>query len=79
MKLYVLMTSLTLAVGVSLGYWTGQESARTGFAKGCAATGFAVVYDNQRKEKRYFHCFELELQEPPEPRDAPDAGNFVVL
>ena len=79
MKTYVFMTSLALAAGVSLGYWTGQGSAETEFAQGCSATGVVVVYDHQAEVHRHFHCFELEdLKETPT-RETPDAGNFVTL
>lgn len=69
MKTYVLMTSLVLAGGMSLGFWTGKGSAQTKFASGCAANGLVVVYDYQTEEHRRFHCFELgqvEESEKPE-------------
>ena len=69
MKTYVLMTSLALAAGVSLGFWTGKGSAQTGFASGCAATGLVVVYDYQTEEHRQFHCFELGQPGQPEKPD----------
>jgi hypothetical protein len=79
MKIYLLMTSLALAAGTSLGYWTGQGSAETGFAQGCAETGIVVVYDHQSEAHRHFHCFELEHQQSPERQKTPRPGKFVTL
>jgi hypothetical protein len=79
MKLYVLMTSLALFAGASLGYWTGQGSAETQFAQGCADAGVVVVYDHQTELHRHFHCFELEDLHQPSPRDPPQRENFVTL
>lgn len=79
MKLYVLMTSLCLAAGASLGYWTGQGSAQTDFAKGCAESAIVVIYDYKSEEPRHFHCFELEQQQPEKTKEKPGAGRFVVL
>ena len=75
MKLYVLMTSLALIAGASLGYWTGKGSAQTGFASGCSATGIVVVYDYAAESHRHFHCFELEdLEGPVHPEEpGPDS------
>ncbi len=72
MKLYVLMTSLALVAGASLGYWTGKGSAQTGFASGCSATGIVVVYDYTAEAHRHFHCFELENLDDPLHPDDPD-------
>ena len=66
MKIYVLMTSLALIAGTSLGYWTGKGSAQSGFASGCSATGLVVVYDYETEKRRHFHCFELGEPEAPE-------------
>ena len=79
MKMYILMTSLTLAAGAALGYWTGQGSAQTGFASGCAEAGIVVVYDYRTEEHRHFHCFELEQPQQSKPREDATEGNFVVL
>jgi hypothetical protein len=79
MKIYVLMTSLALAAGTSLGYWTGQGSAETGFVQGCAETGIVAVYDHQFEAHRHFHCFELERQQSPERGETPVPGRFVTL
>jgi hypothetical protein len=59
MKFYVLMTSLALIAGTSLGYFTGRGSAESGFASGCVSRGVVVVYDQHTEEHRHFHCFEL--------------------
>jgi hypothetical protein len=85
MKTYVLMTSLALAAGVSLGFWTGKGSAQTGFASGCAADGLVVVYDYQTEAHRHFHCFELDdlgAPEKPEeiaPRQWPGSSAVFAL
>jgi hypothetical protein len=68
-KLYVLMTSITLAAGAALGYWTGKGSAQKSFASGCDETGFVAVYDYKTEALRHFHCFELELPQRSEPRE----------
>ena len=79
MRIYVLMTSITLVAGAALGYWTGQGSAQKGFAAGCEETGIVVVYDYQTEEHRHFHCFELEEPQRTKPGKAPAAGDFVNL
>ena len=76
MKLYVLMTSLALIAGASLGYWTGKGSAQTGFASGCSATGIVVVYDYAAESHRHFHCFELEDLEAPGHPEEPGRDNL---
>jgi hypothetical protein len=59
MKLYVLMTSLVLVAGVSLGFWTGQGSARSGFISGCSSSAVVALYDHRARMDRHFHCVEL--------------------
>ncbi len=79
MKIYLFMTSLALAAGASLGYWTGQGSAETDFAQGCAETGIVVVYDHHAEAHRHFHCFELDHQQSPERRETPGPARFARL
>ncbi len=79
MKFYVLMTSLALAAGVSLGYWSGKGSAGTGFANDCISAGIVVVYDYQQEEHRHFHCFELGDLEKPDEGHPKGSGPVLVL
>jgi hypothetical protein len=79
MKIYVLMTSVALLVGTSLGYWTGQGAARTDFAQVCADTGFVVVYDHESEAHRHFHCFELEQQRESDQTVKPEMRTFAAL
>lgn len=79
MKIYVLMTSLALAAGASIGYWTGHASALTQFVQGCTADGIAVVYDYQNEQHRHFHCFELDATDEPEPPETHDPGPTLVI
>ena len=79
MKLYVLITSITMVSGAALGYWTGKGSAQKAFASGCDETRFVAVYDYKTEAVRHFHCFELEQPQRSEPREQPAAANIVVL
>ena len=79
MKMYVFMTSLALLAGTSLGYWTGQGTARTDFAQVCADTGFVVVYDHESEAHRHFHCFELEQQRESDSERKPEMRTFASL
>ena len=79
MKFYVLMTSLALAAGAALGFWTGQGSAETEFAQGCADMGIVVVYDHRSESHRHFHCFELDEDVQPPTAERPAAPDFVAL
>ena len=79
MKLYVFMTSLALAAGASIGYWTGHGSALTEFAQDCMTDGIAVVYDYQADQHRHFHCFELDDTAKPDPTTTPDSGQTLEI
>ncbi len=79
MKMYVFMTSLALLAGTSLGYWTGQGTARTDFAQVCADTGFVVVYDYESEAHRHFHCFELEQKGESAPTVKPKMKTYATL
>ena len=79
MKIYIFMTSVALAAGVSLGYWTGQGSAETEFAQGCSDMGIVVVYDHQSEAHRHFHCFELDEELRSAPKRKSKVENFVTL
>ncbi len=77
MKLYVLMTSLALVAGVSLGFWTGQGSATTGFISGCSSSAVVALYDHQTEMNRHFHCFELgDRGEPGQPEVVEPSNPF---
>ncbi len=72
LRIYVLMCSLALMVGTTLGFWTGQGSAKTDLANDCLRQGIFVAYDADTGEHRHFHCFELP--EPDEENKASRPG-----
>ena len=79
MRYTVLVTSLALLSGTTLGYWNGKGAARAEFVNACTRTSFASVYDGSSEEHRRFHCFELEQQEEaPHPQFSPDAAETWV-
>ena len=79
MKIYILITSIALAAGAALGFWTGQGSAETEFSQGCAEMGIVVVYDHLSESHRHFHCFELEEEAKPPTANKPALPDFVTL
>ncbi len=66
MKIYLLVTTLTLVSIAALGYWTGKGASQAAFASGCATRGVVVVVDRETDAPHHFHCFELEHTAAPD-------------
>ena len=77
-RYYLLMTSLALAAGASLGYYTGQGSAQVNLANECIESGIFVVYDAEALAHRHFHCFELDGLEEPEDQEQQRVNEYEV-
>lgn len=72
LRIYVLMTSLSLIAGTALGHWSGQKSTESDLANDCEQQGVFVVYDPDSDAHRHFHCFEVQdLEDFKEPAPPP--------